>query len=734
MMDAGGPLPGRAADGRQDDLRRGHHHPADQGRRARRGAGGRARADPQQRPHPGDEPGRPVRDRRRLPRRRGARDGAVRRASASDTYLAALQALLDRTHEAMRKLILHGHPGDAADVRGLRRRRRARQRPVQDEADDLARGGPRLLRLVGDGSAGHRTGELLPLRGHVQDVHRGLPDHGERPADPLQRRLLSAAPRRDAGGQPAAAALPGGARLPHARAGAALRRARRRALQERARPQHGGRLRHQPLHALLGLEGVGRRRAAGRVLLLDGDPLRRDPRAGPIGDGMDGHSWWPLFENIPTEYLEAYYPLRIDGYTTVTGLGRRGPAPRRQRRREALRLPRAGRDLDPRRPLADAAVGRARRPAGRAQQQAARARGRHREQVLPSKCDEIEVQPGDMLVYRTAGGGGWKDRLDRPAEAVARDVSFGLVSARARRRATASCSPPTAASTRPRPRPSAPASASERGDALAFDFGPSLEETLANCLAETGLEPPTPAKPLRWSPLEPGDAALKRVRDADAAAAAAGRLMDDAEFYRERGFGGTAGFGRRPALLVIDLVNGFTDPSSPLGSDLDAVVAATRRLIDACRAQGRADHLHDGRLRRREEPGGRGLHGQDPVAAHARRGLARGADRRAPRPAAERHADHEAVRVVLLRHRALVAARRGGLRHGARHAARRHRAACGPPRSTPSSTATGRSCRASAWATAPRRPHEANLFDIQQKYGDVVGVDEAIAAVAALPG
>ena len=59
--------------------------------------------------------------------------------------------------------------------------------------------------------------------------------------------------------------------------------------------------------------------------------------------------------------------------------------------------------------------------------------------------------------------------------------------------------------------------------------------------------------------------------------------MEDAAFYRERGFGGTAGFGRRPALLVIDLVNGFTDPAAPLGSDLDAVVAATRRLIDACR-------------------------------------------------------------------------------------------------------------------------------------------------------
>ncbi len=39
---------------------------------------------------------------------------------------------------------------------------------------------------------------------------------------------------------------------------------------------------------------------------------------------MDGHSWWPLFENIPTEYLEAYYPLRIDGYTTVTDSGGAG--------------------------------------------------------------------------------------------------------------------------------------------------------------------------------------------------------------------------------------------------------------------------------------------------------------------------------------------------------------------------------------------------------------------------
>ena len=207
--------------------------------------------------------------------------------------------------------------------------------------------------------------------------------------------------------------------------------------------------------------------------------------------------------------------------------------------------------------------------------------------------------------------------------------------------------------------------------------------------------------------------------------------MDDAEFYRERGFGGTAGFGRRPALLVIDLVNGFTEPSSPLGSNLDAVVAATRRLIDACPPEGRPDRVHDGRVRRGEEPGGGGLHGQDPVPANPGRGLARGAGRRAPRAAAERHADHQAVRVGVLRHCAVLAARRGGVRHRARHGGddlRCVRASAVDAVQHGYRPIVPRGCvgdRAQA-------PHDANLFDIQQKYGDVVAVDDAIAAVAAL--
>lgn len=48
-------------------------------------------------------------------------------------------------------------------------------------------------------------------------------------------------------------------------------------------------------------------------------------------------------------------------------------------------------------------------------------------------------------------------------------------------------------------------------------------------------------------------------------------------------FGARLGFGRHPALVIVDLSNAFTDPDSRLGSDLDDVVQATRMLLDAFR-------------------------------------------------------------------------------------------------------------------------------------------------------
>ena len=55
------------------------------------------------------------------------------------------------------------------------------------------------------------------------------------------------------------------------------------------------------------------------------------------------------------------------------------------------------------------------------------------------------------------------------------------------------------------------------------------------------------------------------------------------------------------------------------------------------------------------------------------------------------------------------------------------RAASARRSSTRCSTATASSCRARPSPTARRGPHDAALFDIDAKYGDVVGVGEAVA-------
>ena len=64
-------------------------------------------------------------------------------------------------------------------------------------------------------------------------------------------------------------------------------------------------------------------------------------------------------------------------------------------------------------------------------------------------------------------------------------------------------------------------------------------------------------------------------------------LADLRERYRRRGWGGRVGYGRHPALVVIDLALAWTDARVPgIGSDVDAVVEATLRLLAAARAAG----------------------------------------------------------------------------------------------------------------------------------------------------
>lgn len=59
---------------------------------------------------------------------------------------------------------------------------------------------------------------------------------------------------------------------------------------------------------------------------------------------------------------------------------------------------------------------------------------------------------------------------------------------------------------------------------------------------------------------------------------------DTRDAYRERGLGGTQRAGQRPCLLIVDLSRGFTEPSSPLGCEAERALATVAELLAACRA------------------------------------------------------------------------------------------------------------------------------------------------------
>jgi nicotinamidase-related amidase len=56
--------------------------------------------------------------------------------------------------------------------------------------------------------------------------------------------------------------------------------------------------------------------------------------------------------------------------------------------------------------------------------------------------------------------------------------------------------------------------------------------------------------------------------------------------YRRARLGQSVRPGVRPAVLVVDLIRGFTDPECPVGSDLTGEVKATRQVLDAAREKG----------------------------------------------------------------------------------------------------------------------------------------------------
>ena len=215
----------------------------------------------------------------------------------------------------------------------------------------------------------------------------------------------------------------------------------------------------------------------------------------PLGDGPDGHSLWPSFVNIPCEFLESYYPLRIERWETVADTG--GPGLHRGGNGVDV----AYRFLEP----GTIAIHDDRwltypwgvnggLPGARGRKWIDRADGTR--EVLPSKCHDVPVAPGDVLHFVTWGGGGWGDPLQRDPALVATEVRRGLVSADGARRygvvlaADGGVDDGGTSELREQLRAARPA------ELPVFDMGPPLPELLARCQEETGL--PAPKRPV-WT-------------------------------------------------------------------------------------------------------------------------------------------------------------------------------------------------------------------------------------------
>ncbi|MBO9663610.1 hydantoinase B/oxoprolinase family protein [Dokdonella sp.] len=213
----------------------------------------------------------------------------------------------------------------------------------------------------------------------------------------------------------------------------------------------------------------------------------------PAGDGPDGHSLWPGFTNVPNEYIEAYFPLRIETYETICDSGGAGLHRGGNGLRVAYRL------------LADGDISihddrwlthpwgvNGGEPGQRSRKELVRGDGSR--QILASKCDNVKVKAGDLLLFDTWGAGGWGDPLQREPAKVLADVRKSLVSVDGARRygvvvagdAVDEVATRTLRATM----------AQSREPIGLFNRGGTLDELKQRCLEETGL--PAPATPV-WT-------------------------------------------------------------------------------------------------------------------------------------------------------------------------------------------------------------------------------------------
>ncbi|MEP4889338.1 MAG: hydantoinase B/oxoprolinase family protein [Aliiglaciecola sp.] len=208
----------------------------------------------------------------------------------------------------------------------------------------------------------------------------------------------------------------------------------------------------------------------------------------PAGDGPDGHSLWPGFTNVPNEFIEAYFPLRVEAYETIPDSGGVG-------------LHRGGNGLSVGyRFLNDGQIAihddrwltypwgvNGGAPGMRSTKLLQRADGS--EETLPAKCEGIEVKKGDILYFNTWGGGGWGDPLQREPQLVLDDINRSLVTVEGALGYGVVISDDLSIDTQATADLRAKMAA-ERGDVSMFDFGGDIADIKARSMQETNLPAP----------------------------------------------------------------------------------------------------------------------------------------------------------------------------------------------------------------------------------------------------
>ncbi|WP_396658794.1 hydantoinase B/oxoprolinase family protein [Microbacterium sp.] len=208
----------------------------------------------------------------------------------------------------------------------------------------------------------------------------------------------------------------------------------------------------------------------------------------PIGDGPDGHSLWPSFMNIPCEYLESYYPMRIVKWETIADSGGAG-------------LHRGGNGVEVvYHFLEDGLITihddrwltypwgvNGGKPGARSRKWIDRLDGTV--ETLPSKVHDFPVHAGEYLHFGTWGGGGWGDPLQRGPGLVALEVQQGLITRDGAQEygvvLTDGGEVDESATEQLRDRIRA-----NRPPLETFDRGGDIETILARALEETGLPAP----------------------------------------------------------------------------------------------------------------------------------------------------------------------------------------------------------------------------------------------------